>query len=236
MLILLPINPRTHPSESRWRDSSMKLLAHRGIWKAWQGAAPQAKNSLAALGLALHHGYGVETDIRDLDGELVISHDMPTRAGHVNLDAFLCLCRDTPQAGLLALNIKSAGLDVLLKSKLEQYGITRYFVFDMSVPDTLGYRRLGMPYAVRWSELEDGGRLLDETGYVWLDAFEDDSWYSNDLIRALLDRGKTVAVVSPELHGRPHEQVWMRLRELAPADSLYLCTDLVAQAQEVFHV
>jgi hypothetical protein len=207
----------------------MKLLAHRGLW-----AQEAEKNTLAALTAALDLGLGVETDIRDLDGRLVISHDMPTREAHVDLDAFLAHCAGTPQAGTLALNIKADGLQAALQLSLAQHGIRNCFMFDMSLPDTLAWRRRGLPFAVRLSEYEDGGRLLDEARYVWLDAFERDDWYPLSLLDGLLARGKTVAVVSPELHRRPHQAAWQRLRERGAHDRLLLCTDLVFQAQEFF--
>jgi len=207
----------------------MELLAHRGLWDA-----PAQKNSLAALSRAIDRGLGIETDIRDLDGELVISHDMPTQREHGSLDAFLAHCARTPQAGLLALNIKSDGLQAALESKLAEHGVANYFVFDMSLPDTLGWRRRGLPFAVRLSEYESGGPLLDEARFVWLDAFERDDWYPLELLTSLLERGKTVAVVSPELHRRAPEAAWRRLRGLSGQKRLHLCTDLVQPAMEFF--
>jgi hypothetical protein len=210
----------------------MKLLAHRGAW-----TEPGEKNSLASLVAAVEAGHGVETDIRDLDGRLVISHDMPTREAHVDLDAFLDRVAVTPQAGLLALNIKADGLQAPLSQALRSRGITRWFAFDMSVPDLLGWRRQGLPCAVRLSEYEDGGPLLDDAPFVWLDAFQDDTWYSPALVRELLARGKTVAIVSPELHKRAWAPAWERLAGLDDTSGrLYLCTDLITQAMEVFDV
>ncbi len=49
----------------------IEILAHRGIWNK-----KLKKNSLDALTLALDMGFGIETDIRDRNGVLVISHDM----------------------------------------------------------------------------------------------------------------------------------------------------------------
>jgi glycerophosphoryl diester phosphodiesterase len=51
-----------------------RILAHRGYW-----LEPGEKNSLSAFRRAFEGGFGIETDIRDLDGELVVSHDPPTR-------------------------------------------------------------------------------------------------------------------------------------------------------------
>ena len=55
------------------RMKKSSILAHRGLW---QNVA--AKNSISSIKLALVNGFGLETDIRDLDGELVISHDPTT--------------------------------------------------------------------------------------------------------------------------------------------------------------
>ena len=50
----------------------MKILAHRGFW-----ADEEEKNTLSAFGKAFDSGFGIETDIRDRNGELVISHNPP---------------------------------------------------------------------------------------------------------------------------------------------------------------
>jgi hypothetical protein len=49
----------------------IKILAHRGQWNL-----PEKKNSLSAFERAFSNGYGIETDIRDYKGELVISHNI----------------------------------------------------------------------------------------------------------------------------------------------------------------
>lgn len=59
------------------------ILAHRGLWRE-----PAERNSLAALEAALAESFGVETDVRDLGGQLVISHD-PPGPGTLPLAAFL---------------------------------------------------------------------------------------------------------------------------------------------------
>jgi hypothetical protein len=210
----------------------MRLLCHRGYWRY-----KSEQNTLAALERAGHSGYGVETDIRDCDGELIISHDMPTCMNSLSLEVFLNSYIATGKNGLLALNIKSDGLQHKLRDLLARFGVENYFVFDMSVPDTLGYIRTGIPFAARLSEYEDGHWLRGHSNTVWLDAFEDE-WYSRDFINSLLESGKRVCVVSPELHKRPHKKLWDELRLIpAPlAQDLYLCTDLFSEAEEVFNV
>ena len=53
----------------------MKIICHRGYWQE-----PSEKNSDIALRRGFSLGLGTETDIRDLNGELVISHD-PAKPG-----------------------------------------------------------------------------------------------------------------------------------------------------------
>ena len=50
----------------------MKILSHRGYWNNLT-----EKNSKSAFRRSFQLGFGTETDVRDLNGELVISHDMP---------------------------------------------------------------------------------------------------------------------------------------------------------------
>ena len=208
----------------------MDVLSHRGYW-----SAASEKNTLLAFERSFALGFGTETDVRDHDGRLVISHDMPG-ADALPYAAYLdCLARKATRPLLQAVNIKADGLATALAGAMKDVGHP-WFVFDMSLPDTLGWRRHGMPYAVRLSEYEDGGPLLVAAAFVWLDAFERDDWYSIDFVRALLDDGKTVAVVSPELHGRPHAAAWQRLQPIAGHARLHLCTDLIAPAQEAFDV
>jgi hypothetical protein len=62
-------------------------------------------------------------------------------------------------------------------------------------------------------------------------------WISPARIREHLQAGKQVALVSPELHGRPHLAFWTRLRDarLHAERDLMLCTDLPLAAREFFH-
>ena len=52
--------------------ASGKILAHRGIWSDSKSA-----NHPEALTRALEMGFGIETDLRDRNCELVVSHDPP---------------------------------------------------------------------------------------------------------------------------------------------------------------
>ncbi len=210
----------------------MKLLCHRGLWQI-----KSEQNSLAALSRAIESGFGLETDIRDHNGNLVISHDPPIGEGVISLERLLEAYCNSDHKILLALNVKADGLCTNLDEMLRTFDVGNYFVFDMSLPDTLPYLTRGMPIAVRLSEYENGKSLLEKASTVWLDAFQSE-WYSIEEVLALLDAGKRVCVVSPELHRRPHQELWRELTKI-PANLMrncYLCTDLFEQAKEVFDV
>lgn len=191
-------------------------------------------NSMAAFERAWSGGYGIETDLRDLDGEVVISHD-PPRKGACTLAQFLEAYDARGAQTPLALNIKADGLQDAVAKALAQYRVRNAFVFDMSVPDSLHYLRQGLPAFVRLSEYEKETALLERATGIWLDAFESE-WWSLDLIRSLCSRKKSVAIVSPELHGRPYEPTWHTLKGLERnlRDTLMLCTDFPDIADRFF--
>ena len=77
--------------------------------------------------------------------------------------------------------------------------------------------------------------LYDQAIGVWLDAFVSE-WYSAADINGFLQDGKRVAIVSPELHARPHLPLWRRLRDGVAKHNpgLMLCTDLAEDARAFF--
>jgi hypothetical protein len=207
----------------------MKILAHRGHW-----LAPPEKNSSAAFARAWSGEHGIETDLRDRDGGIVVSHD-PAKADAMRFEALLqahaAQAPDTP----LALNIKADGLQGPVSQLLAKYRVRDFFVFDMSLPDTLAYLRAGMPVFLRLSEYESETTLFDKAAGIWLDGFESE-WWTPELIYALCARGKSVAIVSSELHHRPHEALWRRLKqiEVKARETLMLCTDFPEAASRFF--
>src|SRR5476649_623527 len=123
----------------------MYILSHRGYW-----INATEKNQLAAFERACKLGFGTETDIRDYNGEIFISHDFPDKAS-ISLDDFLSIYKKYNSTSPLALNIKSDGLQVKLNELLVENNIANYFVFDMSVPDTIGYINTGINFFSRQS-------------------------------------------------------------------------------------
>ena len=207
----------------------MQILAHRGWWRS-----PSEKNSEGAFRAALSAGYGIETDIRDFDGRLVISHD-PPRADAMDLDDFLTLYMSYPDRGMLALNVKSDGLASKMVQALAAREIQSYFVFDMSVPDSLHYFKLNATVYTRRSEFEPGSELDQHASGVWLDSFtgRDDPKLMSLAVALPLKS----ALVSPELHGRDHRmswESWLATPGLEHA-GIALCTDCPDEAHTVFN-
>lgn len=208
----------------------MHILAHRGVWKLTED-----KNTRQAFIHAFTAGFGAETDIRDLNGELVISHDMP-RQGALPLTVVLDDYAMAGQPGYLALNIKADGLTESVNQLLKSYGITNYFCFDMSVPDTLAYLHAGLVTAARLSEYEPEGLLSELAQVLWIDGFYD-LCVSSTSLQGWLSNGKSVCLVSPELHGRHPVAMFQQLAALPDTirrhPALMLCTDLPVEAREI---
>jgi hypothetical protein len=205
----------------------MKILSHRGYWKA-----PAEKNRESAFARSFGLGYGTETDVRDAGGRLLISHDMPG-GDEISAGQVLAMAHAADPSMTLALNIKADGLADALALALQPYPALDAFVFDMAVPDMRAYLRLGIPVFTRMSEVEPQPAWLEQAAGVWLDAFES-AWYQNGLISGLLGSGKRVCIVSDELHGRPQLPQWAQLKALGAGGQLLLCTDFPEEATAYF--
>ncbi|CAM3655307.1 hypothetical protein [Polynucleobacter brandtiae] len=208
----------------------LKIIAHRGMWDH-----PAEKNTLASFERALKHGFGIETDFRDYGGQLVVSHDIPDQNA-VSAKTFFELCDTFPVDVPHALNVKSDGLQKLLSAHLQDWSEKRYFLFDMAVPDMLGYLNMQLTTYVRVSEYESYHDYGGRASGVWLDAFKGD-WYRDKGVELNLFSQNPIAIVSPELHGRDHHlDTWNWIKNInTPQNQLLLCTDLPLQAQEFFN-
>jgi glycerophosphoryl diester phosphodiesterase len=208
----------------------MIILSHRGYWKT-----SGEKNSITAFDRSFNHNFGTETDFRDMGGELVISHDPPQNSPML-ADLFFSTYIKYQQTEPLALNIKADGLQKLLSAVLEKYKIKNYFVFDMSLPDMMGYINEGLNVFTRQSEIEVTPLLYEKSKGVWIDCFNSD-WVDKSTIESHLANGKKVCLVSPELHKRPYEKEWKRLKKISHSISseVMLCTDYPEQARSFFH-
>ncbi|MET3814703.1 phosphodiesterase [Pantoea sp. UYEF8] len=207
----------------------MEIISHRGYWHT-----VEEKNSAVAFKRSFDLGFGTETDVRDYNGKLVISHDIPS--GHeMTLHDLLSLAEGKDFS--LALNIKSDGLVKLLAEQLAKFNIKKAFVFDMSVPDQITFSRDGrIHFFSRASEYEPVISLYESCHGVWLDAFES-TWYDAEYIKNILQAGKKVCIVSSELHKRgDYHSLWTMLKnsDLTQYENLILCTDVPEEAQRYF--
>lgn len=205
----------------------MNILAHRGWW-----THPDERNTLTAFERALAAGFGLELDVRDQNGRLVVSHDPPV-GDTLDFATLLESFDRHGRPGPLAINVKADGLQALLAEMLKPLAPMEFFVFDMSVPDTLGYLSAGLPVFTRQSEYEPQPVFLDRAAGVWLDCFEGE-WFDAAVIRGHAQAGRAVAVVSPELHKRSHLDAWAAWRA-ADGPGVMLCTDFPADAKDFFH-
>jgi glycerophosphoryl diester phosphodiesterase len=208
----------------------MEIISHRGLW-----SDNIIKNSVTAFEESFFNGFGTETDIRDYNGKLVISHDI---AGDDSIDfeEFLELYNFSSKK-TLALNIKSDGLANLLKEKLEKNSIENYFVFDMSIPDTLQYKLNDIKFYIRQSEFEKDLPFYHDCAGIWLDSF-DSIWYDQEIIAKHIKNGKKVCIVSSELHKRDKELLWKLLinNDFYKTENLILCTDFAIEANKYFNL
>lgn len=206
------------------------IISHRGYW-----LKDNEKNTKIAFERSFSLGFGTETDIRDFNGDLVISHDIPTKDS-ISVDMFFQIFNSFNKTLPLALNIKSDGLQDLLLKLLKKYNIENYFVFDMSVPDALGYLKKGINTYTRESEYEINPSFYAKSKGVWLDEFFN-NWITKEKVQNHLDNNKSICIVSPELHNRNYTNEWETYREyfdFANNHKINICTDKPIEAKKFF--
>ena len=241
----------------------IEIIEHRGGWCKGIKKYDEQKlqNSYKAFCNSFERKNGIETDIRDMEGDIVISHDIPS-GKEVRLEKILSLLVENYNSlETLALNIKSDGIQKKLKETLEKYDIDRYFVFDILIPEVFMFKKYGLNYYLRHSEYEPspkkrGCLLYKHAKGVWLDQLiepkggtEQISWISRDVIQSHLNEGKKVAIASPELHlwGRMHpyklyKLIWNHYKEVFKnlrscgykLNNIAICTDLPKEARIFF--
>lgn len=163
--------------------------------------------------------YGAEIDVRDHKGIIVLSHDYP-KDDSIHLDEFL---KHFPKNRLLAINIKSSGIESDIYNILKKHDHNNYFLFDFSVPYLLKSINLKIPCAFRVSEYEK--ELFQNCGWVWIDSFHE-SWYDKKYLQNLASLGLKNVLVSPELHNRNNMDENSKIKTLIMSGLIYaICTD-----------
>jgi len=148
---------------------------------------------------------GIEFDIRDTGGEIVVQHD-PFLGGQLFTD-FLKFC---PSNKFYIVNVKSEGIERRAIADLEAHGITQFFLLDCSIPMMIrlgkeGERRL----AVRFSEYESLATveaMAPFVSWVWVDVFTQLP-LTSFVEKFIRQRGLKLSLVSPELQGQQEKLV-----------------------------
>lgn len=205
----------------------MQILSHRGYWKDIS-----EKNKAIAFERSFDLGFGTETDLRDICGKIVISHDMPN-GNEMSFEDLLKIMngRNLP----LALNIKADGQAEKIKELLAKYNHSNYFCFDMSIPDMIVQLKSGLNVFSGMSEILPNAPMFEQSQGIWLDSFYD-NWWKPELIENLLKQ-KKVCIVSADLHKRDSRYQWGIISEIKNLhdDNLMICTDYPEQAREHFY-
>ena len=134
----------------------------------------------------------------------------------------------------LAINIKSDGLHKKINSMLYKYKIKNYFLFDMSIPDSMAYLDLNEIVYYRMSEYENVASSIKGVKGIWLDQFKG-NWFNNKSLERIISNWNNVCIVSPELHGRSYSECWSLLKSTSNYKDVMICTDYPDKAKEYFN-
>lgn len=214
----------------------MTIIAHRGFWLKLK-----EQNTILAFTRALDKGYGIELDVRDFNGKIVISHNPPEKKCKDFYSTLSILSSHKNFKKIIyAINVKSDGIENELVSIINNYGILKNsFVFDMSIPSEFifykNYRKK-INFAARHSDLEPEPTLYKYANWVWIDELAK-SWINNTAIVRHINNNKQVCLVSPELHNRNHIKKWKKYLSLSESilKKIYLCTDFPDAADNFFN-
>lgn len=209
----------------------MKIIAHRGYWNNLV-----KRNSPQALLTALEKGYGFESDVRDYQKKLVISHDIADEFSQEVEEVFKWL-NEFGDKYTFAINIKADGLKELLLTFINTYHISNYFLFDMSVPQMVEFRKSGLRYFTRQSEVEPNPCMYENAAGVWIDGFWSINWITEELLQQHIRVGKEICLVSPDLHGNDdYREFWKKIKDYnLDFSKVMLCTNHPDEAREYFN-
>lgn len=164
--------------------------------------------------------FGVEVDLRDYDGKIAIQHD-PLKTGE-SFEEYLRYYRHR----FIILNVKCEGIEEEVLKILKQHRIDEFFLLDLSFPAIVKLVRNGeRRIAVRFSEFESLDTCLRMRGLVdwaWVDGFNKCP-LDYESFQKLAPHFK-LCVVSPELQGRPVNEIALLRKQLAGMKIDAVCT------------
>jgi hypothetical protein len=164
---------------------------------------------------------GVEIDIRDYDGDLILGHDPLT--GGQKLSQWL----KNYKHAFCIFNVKCDGLESAIETLAQQAGVKNYFFLDCANPTLVSLARRGQKkVAVRFSEYEPLEAALAFKGlidWVWVDCFT--RLPLNQQNYKILKQHFKICLVSPELQKHSRETIveYKNILKKMPLDAV--CTD-----------
>lgn len=154
--------------------------------------------------------FGVELDLRSLNGKLILSHD-PFKNGE-----FFENWLESWKGQSLILNVKEDGLEDKVIQTLLNHNINDYFFLDQHYPTihklvNNGFKKV----ATRFSDLEDINTALNsKSEWIWIDCFSGKWEFLEKELDNLLSGFQKTCLVSPELHNRNSDSELQQLLHL----------------------
>lgn len=143
---------------------------------------------------------GIEFDIRDSNGSIIVTHD-PFTEGE-EFEIFLSKISKR----FLIVNVKSEGIEIRVLELLKKYNFEEFFFLDCSFPSIVKLSRLGEKrIALRFSEYENFANVVDnkdKINWVWVDCFTRFP-LTKSIEEVFHSHGLKICIVSPELQGQP---------------------------------
>jgi len=168
--------------------------------------------------------FGVEVDIHAYGKDLIVHHD-PFEKG-VLFEKWL----DHYNHSFVILNIKEEGIEKRVKPIMDKYGIKNFFMLDLSFPALIKMvRQDERRIAARLSKYESLTSILSLSGmcdWVWVDLFDNKLPFSKEQYNELKKNNFKLCLVSPELHGKNIEDVYIVQQQISNMDIKFdaVCT------------
>ena len=202
-----------------------EILAHRGLWRN----DLNSQNTIKSLEDALESGFGIELDVRDFKGSIVISHG-PCVDSPVYLEDFFSKVNlERYKSNSIYFNVKSDGLLEIISPEMLtlMQNSSNFYFFDMSVPEFIKYSELGLNVVARLSEYEKSVSFISPKVPLLVDAFHEDWWISENIIEDFHNHN-SICFISPELHQRDVVLAWEKfayINKVFPRPIFHICTD-----------
>lgn len=205
----------------------MKIICHRGLWKG----KTELQNSKRACLEGLKLFDGIEIDLKNKNGKIILSHDpILSNKRYLELSVLFKENKDS----FYALNIKEDGLGPKLKELITKYNIKNYMCFDLSSPEEYCYLQLGLKVFKRFGDQDFINISQQKTRGLVFDIFNNRNQlnYLKKLNNSKLNL--PTMIISPELHNLSFLKTWKLYNEKLTTKNLYICTDHPFEAREFF--